>query len=183
MVSTVNASSVVGKAQRVERAERKIVAVERLGRRPQEIRIRKIGAQNLLIDTALRGKLPINVKSLRGSGLHQQVEHAIGRPRIERDQLILRRPQSDIRNAAQVEHRDRRFQARCPGPGEVVERRERRTFSTRRNVGAAEVVDYRDARLGRQPARIAQLNRPAANAIARSLMQDRLAVHPHQIEV
>jgi hypothetical protein len=170
-------------AEIVEGGEREVVAVQRLGRRGREIGVAQHAAQHRLVHPPGGGQAAAVVEAAGAPGLDQQVDHAVAGAGVEGGDLAARADEGDVGHAADVEHGQRRLQPRGLGPGQVVDRGQRRALPAGRHIRRAEVVGHRDAGLLRQPRPVAELHRAAGDAGLGPLVQHRLAVHADQVDV
>ena len=90
-----------------------------------------------------RGGGAVLVEALTGALAHPVVEEGIAGSGIEGEEPVAGIDESHVRDAADVEDRQRRLQARGVGEGAMEHRHERRPLPALGDVGGAEIVDDR----------------------------------------
>ena len=122
----------------------------------------------------LAASAPFSSKASPRRDEQEIVDQRIGRSGVEGDDLAVRAEIGDVADPAPVEDHQRALEA--GGHRRVIDRRERRAFAARRDVGRTEVRDDVDPERGRRARAVAELARQAE---ARP-MQDGLAVQADQ---
>ena len=141
---------------------RKIQPVEGLRRRETEVGVIHQFRQHVPIHRTRGGQPPILIHGGAPPPGHPIIQQGIGRTGIEGKQCAGRlgpalADPGHVRDAAQIEHRQRFFETAGERP--VIERRKRRPLSAVRHVVAAEIIHHIDAGKPGQPLSIAELQR------------------------
>ncbi len=168
--------------QRLQRFQRKVVAVQGFGWGRREVRMRQQPPYDALIHPSHACEPAAGVVAARAAGLDQEIDHPVPRPRIEGDQVVRPRPVGDVGHASDVQHRQRRLQLRLSRPRQVIDRGQRSPLPARRHVCRAEIERHRTPGQLRKARRVAELDRSAGNAVPGPLMQHRLAVHADEVD-
>ena len=183
-VKAVSVAAPSAGGQRRDRVERdaKVVAVERLRRRPAEVGMASSQAMTARRRPARapparrprRTAAPVRRSTQSSiSALPGPVSKASSGGR-----RIASADPGDVGDAADVEHRERPRQ--LPRQRRVIERHQRRALAAGRDVGGAEVVDHGDA--GQRPP-AARRRRSARSRRCSGPVQDRLAVKADDVDV
>ena len=155
------------------------VAIERLGRRLGEERMRQHARDRVLVDVARRRRASVVVPRLPGPQAHEIVDQRIAGSGVEGDELDLAVDKGDVGDAAEIEHADRMRALELADQGAMEHRHDRGALPAGGDVGGAEVIDHGDPEPGGERRPIADLDREAAVGP----VQDGLAVetdHSHR---
>jgi len=109
---------------------------------------------------------------------HEVVDQRIRGPRIAGDRVLVAINKCDVRDAAEIEHRDRMRPLDCTRKRAMEHRHQRRTLPARRHVGCTKIVNHRNTGLARQRGAIAELD---GELLGRA-MQHRLAMIADDID-
>jgi hypothetical protein len=130
-----------------------------------------------VVDAAGRSGAPLLVARRAAARAHEIVDQRVGRTGVAGDRVraINKR---DIRDAAEIEHRDRVRPFERRRERLMIDRNQRRPLPARRNVGGAEIKNHRDADLARERRAVAELD---GQTLLRPV-QDGLAMKPHHVD-
>jgi tyrosyl-tRNA synthetase len=167
----------IGRAEPVRAKSDEIVAVERFGRRAGEERMGAEPDDERLVDLTLAREPAVAVDRLARVVEEPVVEEGVPGPGVEGEELVLARPDpGDVGDAADIEDGDGFLETR--GERGVEDRRERRPFAARRDVGRAEIGDDGETGLRCKERAVADL--PGA-ALFRPV-QDGVAVKADEVD-
>ena len=128
------------------------------------------GGEHGFIHPARTRESAVAVDCLAGMLKRPIVKRRIARPRVERDQLALGPDIGDIRDTADIHHRQR--QLHVSREHQMVERHERRPLPARGDIGKPKFVHHGNAGRARKLCPVADL----PGAPVRRTMQDGLSV-------
>ena len=138
------------------------VAVERLGRRLGEERMRQHARDRVLVDLARRRRPSFVVLRLPGPQAHEVVDQRIAGAGVEGDEIGVAVDEGHVGDAAEIEHADRMRALELAHQGAMEHRHDRGALPAGGDIGGAEVIDHGDPQPGGERRPIAELDREAA---------------------